>query len=357
MSAVARPRWRHGRRVNTLPSQPRRMPRASFSPASMHVDDPARDLVAVECDHPQGEVCRRVGQPALEVLVRVVEAAPVVLERLDVRVPHLLREVAGDGPELEALGQRDGSDVVERRPEHLEEPARGLEAGGAQECRVARLAVATPRAEDPGLLRDLGGGQLAHPLLVVAQERRADPAASPGRIDGAVQPILALAVGRVHPLAPGDGNRPALELGDRDVADRIEGIAGVAELRGEPIDGLPLGDAVGDRFGVQDANDVGQVRLAPVGAQPEVRCRAGSSPSPDSLQLARALGVALGRAERPQPERDEHDAHHEQRPDVADEGGQRDAVDEPGPHAVEGVRGRREPRDRPASSPGRTSIE
>ena len=37
--------------------------------------------------------------------------------------------------------------------------------------------------------------------------------------------------------------------------------------------------------------------------------------SADSLELAGALGIALGPAEGPQPERDEHGAHHDQRPD------------------------------------------
>ena len=40
------------------------------------------------------------------------------------------------------------------------------------------------------------------------------------------------------------------------------------------------------------------------------------SSSADPLELAGPLRVALGAPERPQPERDEHDAHHDQRPDV-----------------------------------------
>ncbi|MEJ7697542.1 MAG: hypothetical protein WKF78_13220 [Candidatus Limnocylindrales bacterium] len=40
--------------------------------------------------------------------------------------------------------------------------------------------------------------------------------------------------------------------------------------------------------------------------------------SADPLELAGTLGVALRTAERPQPERDEHDARHDQRPDVAE---------------------------------------
>ncbi len=44
-----------------------------------------------------------------------------------------------------------------------------------------------------------------------------------------------------------------------------------------------------------------------------------STTSADPLQLAGPLGVALGAAERPQPERDEHDAHHDERPDQVGE--------------------------------------
>ena len=60
--------------------------------------------------------------------------------------------------------------------------------------------------------------------------------------------------------------------------------------------------------------------LVPPGIPAEAR-RSGREGhgSADSLQLAGALGVALGPAERPQPERDEHDPTDEQRPHVVEQ--------------------------------------
>src|SRR5438045_4419058 len=67
----------------------------------------------------------------------------------------------------------------------------------------------------------------------------------------------------------------------------------------------------------------------------------GFSTSADPLQLAGPLGVALGPAERPQPERDEERAHQDQRPDITDQGRHRRTVDEAPPAGVEHVGRRR----------------
>src|SRR3990172_3504508 len=54
------------------------------------VDHAAGHLVAVEGDHPQGQIRLGVGEPALEVLVRVIEPAPMVSEGLDACPPDPL---------------------------------------------------------------------------------------------------------------------------------------------------------------------------------------------------------------------------------------------------------------------------
>ena len=64
--------------------------------------------------------------------------------------------------------------------------------------------------------------------------------------------------------------------------------------------------------------------------------RRSISCSADPLELAGALGVALRAAERPQPERDEDDAHHDERPDVVQQLADRRAVDQSGPDARRG---------------------
>ena len=64
--------------------------------------------------------------------------------------------------------------------------------------------------------------------------------------------------------------------------------------------------------------------------------------SANSLELAGPLGVSLGTAEGPQPERDEERAHHDKRPDVAQQLRDRRAVDEALADAVEDVGRRRQ---------------
>src|SRR5664279_1507143 len=63
----------------------------------------------------------------------------------------------------------------------------------------------------------------------------------------------------------------------------------------------------------------------------------GSVISTDPLELAGPLGVAFGAPEGPDPERDQGDAHHQQRPDVAEEIRDRGAVDQAPAHAVKDI--------------------
>src|SRR4249919_887363 len=85
------------------------------------------------------------------------------------------------------------------------------------------------------------------------------------------------------------------------------------------------------------AKDVAQLASQPRASSPVDPI----ATSADPLELAGALGVALGPAERPQPERDEHGTHHDQRPDEVQQLVQRRAVDQPGANALEDVGGRR----------------
>src|SRR4051794_33490183 len=89
----------------------------------------------------------------------------------------------------------------------------------------------------------------------------------------------------------------------------------------------------------------GSWAAARASVQPRSSSVAASVISADPLELAGPLGVALGPAERPQPERDEEAAHDEERPDVADEGGHRCPVDQPLADPVEDVRRGRQVRE------------
>ena len=109
--------------------------------------------------------------------------------------------------------------------------------------------------------------------LVLGEDGAPDAASPPGRVDDAVEPVLAMAVGRVDDLALGRGDHAAVDLDDRDVTGRIERRARVAVLRGDLLDaGAPL-EAVGRRLRVLEARDLDEVGLARVGAKLDPRRR------------------------------------------------------------------------------------
>src|SRR4051812_17642816 len=92
------------------------------------------------------------------------------------------------------------------------------------------------------------------------------------------------------------------------------------------------------RAGWRPSSACGAWAEASVSVQPSARSAARSLISADPLQLAGPLRVALGPTERPQPERDQEDAHHEERPDVAEKRRDRRTVDQALADAVEDVR-------------------
>jgi len=95
-----------------------------------------------------------------------------------------------DGPGLDPLGQRRIRDVVERRPTHEEEPARGCEALGLEQRSVTGFAL-VGEAADPVRQAAVLAVRHAfrHPTQVLVEHRPADPTPTECGIDVPVQVV------------------------------------------------------------------------------------------------------------------------------------------------------------------------
>ena len=163
----------------------------------------------------------------------------------------------------------DTADVGEIRPDHLEEPTGAFEPGGLQERDVARLALAAPRAQNSCPRAPVGGGQLTVASLVLREQDAADPAPAMGRVNLAVEAVLAKPVGRIDHLSGRHADDASVQLGDRDVTSRDERGARVANVRRELLEvGAPM-EAVGLCLGVVQPDHLGQIGFARVRAKPE----------------------------------------------------------------------------------------
>ncbi len=132
MSARARPRRRHGRRVKTGIEPAFDRPVATGQ-EDRH--DRPRHLLALEGDDPEGRVLRRVLAELGERLVRLVDPAEAVAERLGLGEEDAAqhRRLRDDRPDLEPVGQRNVRDRLEVGSGHLVEAAERLVPGGPDE--------------------------------------------------------------------------------------------------------------------------------------------------------------------------------------------------------------------------------
>ena len=151
ISALASPRLRQARRVKTLCSQPRLTPSISFSAASTALTD-APATSHRRRRRPTGWGRSPAGDPALEVLLGAIEAAPVVLEGLDVGVARsALIVVSRDRPHLQPVGHENVGDRLVQVARHLEEPTHLLEAepsSSASAPAIRSAASCRRRARD-----------------------------------------------------------------------------------------------------------------------------------------------------------------------------------------------------------------
>ena len=171
--ARASPRRRHGRRTLMCSSQPRFTPSRSFSSGQIHVwTTPATWSPSQATTH------RLVSSSSRAWVVRKSSSvhsrcAPVVLERLGLRLEDRPVLVGRHRPDLEAVGERQVRHRREVRPSHQEEVADRDEPAALQERPVRRPH---PRRRTPGTPSRVPGRLERRALGGTAQVlRRAGP--------------------------------------------------------------------------------------------------------------------------------------------------------------------------------------
>ena len=152
MSARARPRRRHGRRVQTPATRPRSRPWWAFSARVDPAFDTTGDLVAVVGDDREGRIVVRIRRGDASQSSSVGEdSRALVGERLGGGVPDDPSGggIQGDRADAQPGRHRHVRDVVEGRPDHLVAradagPAGRLEERGEVDLRAERVG-AQPR--------------------------------------------------------------------------------------------------------------------------------------------------------------------------------------------------------------------
>ena len=237
------------------------------------VDHGRRHLVAIPGDDPERRI--EVGRVLVtaEGLVRLVSTAPVVAERLVVGVPDLHQLLRPDRSDLDPLRHRqDGRQVVlEAGARHVEEPADWFVARPAGNRVGALVAALGEGAQDARPTRVVGARQRSLLAFAVRKHRGADPALPPRRIHGTARAVLANAIVGVDPVASGEADHPAIDLGDAEVTGRVELLGGVREVGGLFANRLAVAEAVGLPLFVLDADHLRQIRLARVRPHDEAR--------------------------------------------------------------------------------------
>jgi len=176
--------------------------------------------------------------------------------------------------------------VLEGRSHHVEEPARRRVAGHIQETSC-RASIGSERRNGDGPLGTLCRSQSASAALVVGEQRRADPAAVAFRVDSTPQPVLAeLTVASIDPLLSGDADGQAVELGQHDVARRVEVLGASCVPCRLTFNGATFLDPIGGVLGIQEPDDLAQVLLAGVRADRQASERVHQ---PTSIGLRHAV--------------------------------------------------------------------
>ena len=221
-----------------------------------------------------------IREEALVVGLGVLDEAPVIAERLDVRLPDGPDVLLADGPDLEPVRKRVVGEIVDRRPHHVGGVRDRLVAGVTDQRGRGEVPIVRPDLEellvDVVLARDL-----AEAGLVPREERRPDAASSElrdrrstrARRDAARRPPRSTRLGSTRPGC-------SVHLDDDEVPERIAALEVLVSRR----DALGRLDSI-----VADP-------LRPGGDDPrEVRVVAGSAKAAelDSVEASEALTDAV----------------------------------------------------------------
>src|SRR6185312_1072536 len=143
--------------------------------------DDTSDLVAIPGDHPEAGIELRTAVRQLEILVGLLPRAPVVAERIALRVKDRAMLIGADRPDLQAVGQGSVGDVVQGRAAHVEEPADRFESRALEEGAVAGLVLSGLAADVDDLAGRLTRRPFGRPSEVLAQQRSAQAAPTDAR--------------------------------------------------------------------------------------------------------------------------------------------------------------------------------
>jgi hypothetical protein len=185
----------------------------------------------------------------------------VIHERLGVGGEEApIARVIRHGPELHRLGKRRQLDVVEGRAQHVEEVADWPVPGAGDEGDGTPTALGAPGPEDARLVIRMPCRDLEQPRLVMGEDRGPHALPPPCRIDVTTSPVLALALGHLHPVDPAVADHLPAHLGHHDIAGRLVVVAPAQQPIAEARFAGSLIDPVRLVGGVADPHELGQVR-------------------------------------------------------------------------------------------------